>query len=365
MKKILIVSNMYPSEKFYSYGIFVKRFCEQLEMIGVRYNLCVMKKNENTFFKIINYIIFFIKSFISYFNKENELIYIHYASHSSIPIILAHKLFKKNIYVNVHGSDIVPENKKQQLFQKYTEKILSIADKVVVPSEYFKEYLGKKYNIKPNKIIVYPSAGVNANVFNVKKTDRNVLKEQFNIKKDIYIFGYVGRISSKKGWDIFLRATKILYEKRQDFQVVIVGEGKEEQKMNDLIKKLKIHNLVRLPLLSQEDLCRIYNCFDCFVFPTMREGESLGLVGLESMACGCPVISSDFAAPKYYVNSLNGLKFEKGNFYDLADKMNTFMNYSKQKIEDLKNGAVKTASEYYIENIIDILKGIVGDFYEG
>lgn len=87
-----------------------------------------------------------------------------------------------------------------------------------------------------------------------------------------------------------------------------------------LEKRLNVEeNLIRFDLLPQEELVSIYNVSDAFIFPTRREGESLGLVAIEAMACGTPVIASDFAAPKYYVQE------------DVILISFSLMNYSLQK----------------------------------
>ena len=109
--KILIVSNMYPSNKYPAYGTFVRNFCEQLTELGINYDLSVMHKSANKVSKIWRYFYFYVKTLIKCLNGEYDIIYVHYASHSSIPVIIAKKLNRKlKVYTNGHGSDIVPEN---------------------------------------------------------------------------------------------------------------------------------------------------------------------------------------------------------------------------------------------------------------
>ena len=84
--------------------------------------------------------------------KKYDIIYIHYASHSAAPVLIANKLRKLNIYTNVHGSDVVPENASQEKMQKYTKEILKLSSKIIVPSEYFKKLVSEKYHIDKNKI---------------------------------------------------------------------------------------------------------------------------------------------------------------------------------------------------------------------
>jgi len=106
-------------------------------------------------------------------------------------------------------------------------------------------------------------------------------------------------------------------------------------------------------------LADMYNCFDIFVFPTEREGESLGLVAIEAMTCGTPVIASDFAAPKYYIrNGINGYKFEKGNVTALVKCLLHYSTIDKTTVELLKKNAIETSKYYYTENILENLQQI-------
>ncbi|SCN23728.1 2-deoxystreptamine N-acetyl-D-glucosaminyltransferase [Clostridium sp. N3C] len=358
--KILIVSNMYPDKKNVSYGIFVKRFCEQLDELGLSYDKSVLTKSNNKLKKLIKYSLFYIKTLIKIFINKYDIVYIHYASHSGAPVIFANKFKKFDIYTNVHGSDVVPENNKQEKFQKYTRKLMSISKKIIVPSEYFKDYVCRKYSVSDLKVEVYPSAGVDTEVFYPYDNDKKILtRSQLGLSNQYKYVGFVGRISTGKGWDTFIKAINIVSKENKDLMFVIVGSGPEEEKMNSLISNYNIEDrIIRFGLLPQEKLADVYNSIDVFVFPTEREGESLGLVAIEAMACGTPVIASDFAAPRYYIkDNYNGFKFEKGNFRELADvilKWNSISNST-----ELTKGALKSAISYSRDNILNNLKKIL------
>jgi len=86
---------------------------------------------------------------------------------------------------------------------------------------------------------------------------------------------------------------------------------------------------------------------DVFVFPTYRVDESLGLVGLEAMSCGVPVIASNMGGPKGYINSgVNGLLFTPKDADDLASKIMTYNNYRGDKKTNMIKSAEKTAADY-------------------
>ena len=349
--KILVVSNMYPSKQFPSYGIFVKNFCNQLDELNFSYSLSVMKKSKNKIGKLIGYLSFSLLTFCKCLFTDYDIVYIHYASHSSISVILAALFRKIRIYTNVHGSDVVPENKKQKKMQKYTNKILSLSEKIIVPSEYFKDYVQLKYAVPSDKLFVSPSGGVDSKVFYKEDMVKNA--------SDVFRVGFVSRISYKKGWDTFIDACSLLEDK--NFEFIIVGNGPEMGLMQEKISEKGIEDRIRYyDLLPQDKLRTVYNEIDVFVFPTEREGESLGLVALEAMACGRPVIASDYAAPaKYVVDGVNGFKFEMGNPTHLADKLESFRTLSKEKRKELEDGAILTAKQYDKEKVKEGIKNII------
>lgn len=349
--RVLIVSNMYPSNKYPSYGIFVKRFCEELKRININFELSCMKKSRFKILKILNYFNFYLITFFKIILKKYDIIYIHYASHSCIPALFASKFKKLRIYTNVHGSDVVPENKKQLKFQKYTQKVLSISEKIIVPSIYFKRYVSNKYGIEEDKINIYPSSGIDIEKFYPYPASKiKELKRKYNIEEDKTIFLYAGRITEGKGWDILLNSINLIDSKNCVF--IIAGDGNQLVEFSALCSKLKLNDrIIKLPLLSEKELINYYNLSDAFIFPTRREGESLGLVALESMACGTPVISSDFAAPSYYVkNGVNGYKFEVNNSHMLASIMKKFIEseYSKKQISKKCRDSIKCYSSSLI-----------------
>lgn len=360
--KILLVSNMYPDKKHSSYGIFVKRFSDELNKIGVLQCKSVMHQQDGKFMKVFGYFVFYAETFFKILFGRFDCVYIHQASHSSPPVIVAAKIKKFKIYTNVHGCDVVPENTNQAKMQKYTKKILMLSDKIIVPSKYYEKLVSKKYSLEREKIFIYPSAGIDRAIFFEKTSeDKKFLKEKYNFKNDVPIFGMAGRISEGKGWDTFVKAISILKKDNIDATYIIVGEGREDDKLDHLIKEYCLTDeIIRIGLLPQNKLCDYYNVIDYFVFPTKREGESLGLVALEAMACGTPVISSDFAAPGYYVkDGINGYKFEMDNSQQLSEVMKHCCNLKKEKYQKLSEGAVKTAEDYNSNNIRNKLEIIM------
>ncbi len=99
--------------------------------------------------------------------------------------------------------------------------------------------------------------------------------------------------------------------------------------------------------VRQTELPAVYRSFDVFVFPTVRAAESLGLVGLEAMACGVPVIGSNTGGLTGYIShGENGFLFEPGNVKELADRIVMFCNLARSERQALSQQAIRTARSY-------------------
>jgi len=131
----------------------------------------------------------------------------------------------------------------------------------------------------------------------------------------------VGRLVEKKGFHILIAAVARL---RCSFQLDIVGEGPEEERLKDLIRTHGLESKVRLcGPKTHEDLPEAYNRAHLVIVPSIvdRSGDRDGLpnVVLEAMACGRPVIGSDAGAiGSAVVHEETGLLTEPGNAESLA-----------------------------------------------
>ena len=110
---------------------------------------------------------------------------------------------------------------------------------------------------------------------------------------------------------------------------------------------------------DQKSLADIYNRFHVFVFPT--EKESLGLVGLEAMACGVPVIASDVPGPSDYVkHNYNGYLFEEGNPRELSKNLTYYMALKDTERLRLINNSLDTARAFDSNTVkVELVKFIL------
>ncbi|OJG72232.1 hypothetical protein RV11_GL003203 [Enterococcus phoeniculicola] len=332
---------MYPSKEFPNYGVFVKNFVSELSETH-EVQLIFLTKKIGKRAKLIAYLRFYFSVFRAYCSKNYELTYVHYAGYNSPPILagrLVRRLFnrKMTLIVNVHGSDVTPEKKLEERTNFLTKWLVKRADLTIVPSSYFKEVVEKKYG--KVQIFISASAGINLDVFSPSSKGKN---------QQSFMLGYVSRIDEEKGWDLLILGFKRILSYIPEAKLTIVGSGAQDEEANQLIHELHLEEYVnKQSILPQNDLVDIYRSFDVFVFPSTRAGESLGLVGLEAMACGVPVIGSDFGGIKTYVESgKNGYLFTPKNQEELIEKIITFYSLTQKQKRSMSKYAQETAHNY-------------------
>lgn len=359
--KIHLIANMYPSEEAPSYGVFVKNTEKILESADIEIDKTVLTKSNSRVSKLVGYGVYFSRIVFKGLFNRYDYTYVHYAAHNSLPLLILKKLRKNvKIVTNVHGSDVVPEVPSQEKFQPYVKRLLEKSFKIITPSQYYKELVKEKYKIN-TPIEIFPSGGVNREVFH-EKENKIELFNKYGLEKEVRYIGFVSRIDVGKGWDILLEAISILKKEDSlpDVKFIIVGDGKQRDEFDKNMKELGIkEDIKRFSLLPQQALSDIYNCIEAFAFPTVRKGESLGLVGLEAMACGAPVIGSAMGGILDYVeDGKNGLLFSPGSSEELARKIKLYFAQDEVDQEKMKREAVNKANEYEVHNIKPMLINI-------
>ena len=169
-------------------------------------------------------------------------------------------------------------------------EIMGSSNTILVLTEKEREDIRELYGVPPERITVIP-AGVDAGRFNVE--DKITSRKRVCVAdKETILF--VGRIEPIKGLNILLDALKTLSNSR-DLQLLIVGGNlsgdKELTALRERAKNLGISELIDFRgSVEQSELKYYYSAADVFVLPSHY--ESFGLVALEAMACGTPVVAS-------------------------------------------------------------------------
>jgi len=210
------------------------------------------------------------------------------------------------------------------------------ADKVIATSPVEKRIIKNLFGIDEEKIINI-TIGVDTKIFKSieKKKARRLLK--FDSEKKVIL--YVGRIEWRKGIGTLLYALKEVVKKYPDSKLYIIGGGKSKstkkleeaecKRLKNIADELGIRDKVSfLGAKRQKYLYKYYSASDVCVVPSYY--EPFGIVPLEAMACGTPVVASKTGGLQFSVlDGKTGHLAKTRSYQDLAEKI--IMTLSKGK----------------------------------
>src|SRR6185437_4730902 len=126
--------------------------------------------------------------------------------------------------------------------------------------------------------------------------DRAAAKQSLGWPLDVPVLFTLRRLVRRMGLDRLVRAVSILRARGQKLQLIIGGAGPLRRELEELVQALNLGDSVRfLGRVADSDLPGMYAACDAFVLPT-AELECFGLIALEAMACGRPVLATPVAA---------------------------------------------------------------------
>jgi len=180
------------------------------------------------------------------------------------------------------------------------KKLTQTCDRILAPTDREKENLLKYCHTAADKIGVVP-CGVNLELF--RPMDKAMARQRLGFGADERILLYVGRFDPIKGIDRLLEAMAHLKRVKGIRLVIIGGDGPETAEYRRL-QKIAVergiqNSVVFVGRIEQKNLPPYYSAADVLVVPSYS--ESFGLVGLESLACGTPVVTTDVGAMPYIV----------------------------------------------------------------
>lgn len=163
----------------------------------------------------------------------------------------------------------------------------------------------------------------------------------------------VGRFSHQhKGYDLLIEAFNIFAKNNSEWKLDIVGEGPEEKLYRELISKYNLKDRVFIHPFTN-NVQEYYSNAQVYVLSSRWEG--FGLVIVEAMAHGLPVISSDLPTSKEIMGNF-GIYFKNGDIKDLASKLEeaTKINWQQKSAE-----AIKISERFNIYSIIEKWKDLI------
>lgn len=244
------------------------------------------------------------------------------------------------LHFNPDGSDLL---KNLPWFPTMVTKILNWKIHGVIAVSPIAMEIAKGYR-GPKRII--PN-GVNTDLF----APGSAASSRFKHEPNTILF--VGRLEERKGLLFLLRAFLELQKKHPKIRLLVLGEGKERETCERFVRRYAVKNVQFLGKKTDEELAKIYRQADIFCSPALY-GESFGIVLLEAMASGVPVVAF---ANRGYMDFLQGTKGERGlvpvgNIPMLAHTIEAMLtNHFLRK--ELSEWGIKQAKQYSWQTIAD------------
>ena len=323
-------------------------------------NIIIQRYGTN--FRIFNRNISF-KMLVKPIKYDIDIVHVHldesilaallYAKRKNVPLVVTYHGDMIDTYNGFISKTLV------YFYNKLVTKLLSYADVIISPSECYideSRFLGKYLD----KIVVIPN-GINAYEFDIsysKEECRGKIGLPLNNKMVLYL----GVIHPHKGPDVLLKAMPKIIKEVPNTELVFVGRETMKKELEMLSKKLGIDKHIKFAGFVEEILKPLYyKAADVFVLPSVMKHESFGIVNLEAMACGIPIVASIIGGvPDVVKDGENGLLVQPKDSNELADAIIYLLENKEEREKMGKNGRGKV-KDYSWERIADMTEKI----YEG
>ena len=284
-------------------------------------------------------------------SEKFDLIHCHTPAASMITR-LASKKARKNgsiVMYSCHGFHF--HNKaplKNWIIYYPIEKCLSKYCDYIVTINHEDYNRAKTFYCKNVKYI--PGVGVDINRIRNIQVDKEEYKKSIGISKDSIMILSIGELIPRKNHEIIIRALGKL--KNPNLYYVICGKGPLKNKLEKLSHKFKISDNVKF-LGFRKDIPELCNATDISAFPSKIEG--LGLAGIEAMAAGVPLVSSNVhGILDYVINEKTGYACNPNSVKEFAIAIEKLAN-SKKLRESMRANCLKAVEPFEKGNALKVM----------
>lgn len=267
---------------------------------------------------------------------------------SDIPLILTKRM----------ESSIVKKDVLHKLLYRRVNLILAISNVI-------KQNVIQTCPVPEDKVIIHYN-GVDLKKYNPEKTERNRIRNEFDIKDDEIVIGMLSRITYGKGYEEFLKAAGILNKEFSNLKFLLAGDSSSdeknyEQKIKNFAEELSVSEKVIFTGF-RDDTPDLLSAMDIFAFPS--HAESFGNALIEAMAMEKPSVATNSHGVLDIINDgITGFLFNKKDEKDFAGKLRLLINSAGKRIEigtAARNHVLKNFDiEKQTEKLIDLYRKLI------
>jgi glycosyltransferase involved in cell wall biosynthesis len=259
---------------------------------------------------------------------RHDVLHLHLPQFDAAFMALLAKLLRKPVVLTYHCDLLLPPSPLNSIANCVSNLVnyisASLADVVVTNtldyaenSGFLRRYLDK-LEVIPPPIEVAP---VNGSVV-------DSLRAKWNIRPEQKVIGMAARLATEKGAEVLARALPKVLEEFPNARVLyagqyqdVMGEEGYAQRLAPVLKDLDDH-WTFLGVLPDEEMSAFFSVCDLTVLPSLNSTESFGMVQVESLLCGTPVIASDLPGMRRPALTTGmGLVFPPGDSDALAERI--------------------------------------------
>lgn len=242
--------------------------------------------------------------------------------------------------VTIHGADLYITIKKNTGCLYALKQVFKRADRIILVSNELKKILSNYFEVSDKLLVIGNGIPINK-IYTCKD---NI--DPSNNKNKGFMLLSVSCLIERKGIDYNLRALSKLINKYPELRYIIVGDGIEKDKLRELAKELGVYERVEFTgMLSHDDVLKYMKEADIFSLPSWN--EAFGVVYIEAMACGKPVIGCEGEGLKDFVRNFEtGLLVKPKDVDSLAEAMD-FLLTNPDKAKEIGERGRKLVLDNY------------------
>jgi L-malate glycosyltransferase len=292
--------------------------------------------------------------------EKLDLLHVHYAVPHAVCAVLAKQMLDDNIKIvtTLHGTDITVLGYDPSLSEMIKFGIEK-SDAVTAVSHQLKE--DTEQLLKTQKEIIPVHNFVDERVY-YRRDNNSELKETYGIQDDEKVIVHISNFRPVKRIQDVIKAFSMI-RKEMPSKLLLIGNGPELTVACEQVRELNIEDDV-LFLGKQENVGELFSISDLKLL--LSEKESFGLVLLEAMACGVPVIGTRIGGiPEVIVDGETGYMVEVGDTAAVADKAISLLKDDERHIRFRENSVKHVRENFLSEKIVSVYEEIYNSLVKG
>lgn len=234
----------------------------------------------------------------------------------------------------------------EKKISKFTDAYISVSE--IVSQKYLEYGIGKKA-----KYFTVRSGMELNKFFNAKgNVDNQQKRQELGLTGECFIIGNVGRLEASKGHHFLFQSIKeiLKFRKNQPIKLLVIGEGKDKEKLIKYAKNLNIEKNV-IFTGYRKDVAELMTIMDLFVFTSLREG--LPRVLVQAAAVGIPIVAFNIDGVSEIIkNNYNGFLVAPTNIKQLVERIIKYIDNKELIKMHGKNGQNVVRNRWSVEGMV-------------